>query len=141
MRNAFLALAVVAVVATTVSADPKKDLEKLAGKWQPTLLQVGDAKLPAEQLKKISLVIEGEKYTVTAEAPDKGTLKIDKKDKLLTMDIVGTEGPNKGKTILAIYEIDGDTLKICYALEGKVRPTEFKAANAKMMLATYKKVK
>src|SRR4051794_40819519 len=35
------------------------------------------------------------------------------------MDITGTSGPNKGKTILAIYEQKGDTLRICYDLSGK----------------------
>ena len=34
-------------------------------------------------------------------------------------------GPNQGKTILAIIEIDGDSMKACYDMEGKGRPTEF----------------
>ena len=42
-------------------------------------------------------------------------------------DITGTEGPNKGKTIPAIYEHKGDTLKVCYNLGGQERPTEFKS--------------
>ena len=36
-----------------------------------------------------------------------------------------SEGENKGKTTLGIYEIDGDTLKTCSAEPGKDRPTEF----------------
>ena len=31
----------------------------------------------------------------------------------------------KGKTTLSIYEIEGDTLKICSVEPGKDRPTEF----------------
>jgi hypothetical protein len=57
------------------------------------------------------------------------------------MDIVGTEGPNKGKTFPAIYELEGDTLRICYALEGTKRPTEFKVTGEKVLLVTYKKTK
>ena len=32
------------------------------------------------------------------------------------MDIKGTDGPNKGKTIKTIYKLDGDTLVVCYEL-------------------------
>jgi uncharacterized protein (TIGR03067 family) len=58
------------------------------------------------------------------------------------MDITGTEGPNKGKTILAIYEITDDTLRICYDLSGKARPTEFKTTKGtKLFLVTYNREK
>ncbi len=67
-------------------------------------------------LKTIKLVIKDDKYTVTVgEKTDQGTLKRDTKAKPMTLDIVGTEGPNKGKTILAIYELKGDTLKVTCA--------------------------
>jgi hypothetical protein len=39
------------------------------------------------------------------------------------------EGPNKGAVMLGIYEIDGDTLRVCFDPEGKKRPTEFKSAS------------
>ena len=39
-----------------------------------------------------------------------------------------TEGPNVGKTILAIYERNGDALRVCYDLTGQSRPTEFKTS-------------
>jgi hypothetical protein len=52
------------------------------------------------------------------------------------------EGPNKGKTIPAIYERDGDTLRVCYNLSGKNRPTEFKTkAGAQLFLVTCKREK
>lgn len=58
------------------------------------------------------------------------------------MDVTGTDGPNKGKTIPAIYELDGDTLRICYDLSGKECPKEFKTEkNTKLYLVTYKKDK
>ena len=37
------------------------------------------------------------------------------------------EGPEKGNTNFGIYELDGDTWKICLATRGSVRPTEFAA--------------
>ena len=55
------------------------------------------------------------------------------------MDIFGADGPNKGKTILAIYELNGDTLRVCYDLTGKVRPTEFKTKKGELLfLAIYR---
>jgi uncharacterized protein (TIGR03067 family) len=56
------------------------------------------------------------------------------------MTVTGTEGPNKGKTFPAIYEIEGDTLRICYDLSGEKRPTKFETvAGTKLYLVTYKK--
>ena len=46
------------------------------------------------------------------------------------MTITGTEGPNHGRTFPAIYELKGDTLRICYDLSGAKRPTEFKSIPA-----------
>jgi len=72
-------------------------------------------------------VVKGDKYTVTVgKAVDRGNVKLNPSAKPQTLDITGTEGPNKGRTILAIYERDGDTLRVCYDLSGKNRPTEFK---------------
>jgi uncharacterized protein (TIGR03067 family) len=58
------------------------------------------------------------------------------------LDIIGTDGPNKGKTFLAIYERDGDTLRICYDLSGKNRPKDFKSPEGTQhFLVTYKREK
>jgi uncharacterized protein (TIGR03067 family) len=72
--------------------------------------------------------------------PDKGTFKLDPSAKPKAIDITGTEGPNKGKTIPAIYELTDDTLTVCYNLGGKDRPTEFKTkAGTQLFLVTYKR--
>ena len=47
---------------------------------------------------------------------------------------------DKGPAILAIFEPDGDTLRICYDLSGKARPTEFSTKEGtKLFLVTYKR--
>jgi len=43
------------------------------------------------------------------------------------VEVSRTDGPNKGKSVLVIYELSCDSLKVCYALTGTKRPTEFKA--------------
>jgi uncharacterized protein (TIGR03067 family) len=73
---------------------------------------------------------------------DRGTVKLNPKASPKELDITGTAGPNKGKTILAIYERDGDTLRACYDLSGKGRPTEFKTRKGtQLFLVTYKREK
>ncbi|MBO0697118.1 MAG: hypothetical protein J2P46_01870 [Zavarzinella sp.] len=47
-----------------------------------------------------------------------------KKPKLV--DATVTEGQGKGMTVLGIYERDWDTLRACFDIQGKKRPTEFK---------------
>ena len=73
--------------------------------------------------ESVKLVLKGDTYTVTVGGEtDKGTVKADKAAKPITLDITSSEGPNKGKTILAICEHKGDTMTVCYDLTGKERP-------------------
>ena len=54
------------------------------------------------------------------------------------MDVIGRRGPNAGRTLPAIYRLDGDTLTICYDLSGTARPTEFRSdAGSTLFLARY----
>jgi uncharacterized protein (TIGR03067 family) len=91
----------------------------------------------------MKLVVKGDRYTVTVgKKVDKGTVKLKPSAKPKEMDITGTDGPNKGKTIRAIYERDGDMLRVCYDLGGKKRPTEFKTRRGtQLFLVTYKRRK
>jgi uncharacterized protein (TIGR03067 family) len=157
MTRTMAAMAFALIAVTLLSAQEKKkdadkpvdkkDLEKIAGKWQPTSLQAGEVRMTDAQMKATTLVIDGDKYTVTIKGEkdtaetDKGTLKIDVLAKPMSMDITSTAGPNKGKVMLAIYEISGDTLKVCYDLDGKKRPTEFKVTGEKIALISYKRLK
>ncbi len=121
----------------------KKARAEMTGTWVPTAAELDGEKLPADAYKSIKLVLENEKYTVTVgEQVDEGTVKLDLESDPTGMEIKGTKGPNEGKTIPAIYELQDDTLKVCYNLEGKKRPTEFKTkAGSKHYLITYKREK
>jgi uncharacterized protein (TIGR03067 family) len=125
------------------SGDDDKDAKTMEGTWLPTEAELAGEKFPDKILKSIKLVVKDEKYTVTiGEATDEGTCKVDATKEPKSMDIKGTEGPNKGKTFLCIYELKDDTLKVCYDLSGKERPTEFKTkADTQLYLVTYKREK
>lgn len=103
-------VAALLISASALGDDVKEELKKLQGKWSPTSGELAGTKLPEDQLKVIQLTLEGEKYAVKiGDLSDVGTIKIDPSKTPRTMDITGTEGPNKGKTIPAIYELSGDT--------------------------------
>ena len=130
-------------VATIAQADDAKDREVVQGEWLPTTAELAGVPFPDQILKTIKLIVKGDKYTTTVgKQVDQGTIKLKPDAKPKEMDIVGVEGPNKGKTIQAIYERDGDTLRICYDLSGKGRPSEFKTKEGtQFFLVVYKREK
>jgi uncharacterized protein (TIGR03067 family) len=139
----FVALTLALSFALAARGDDAKDGDALQGAWLPSSAEIGGKPFPDEVRKTIKLVVKDDKYTVTVgKEVDQGTVKLNPAAKPKEMDITGTDGPNKGKTILAIYERDGDTLRVCYDLSGKSRPTEFKTKEgAPLFLVTYKREK
>ena len=104
----------------------KKDFAKFEGTWEIVSMEVEGMKLPEEQFKDAPLVLKGDQFTMKhGDIVYKGTFKLDVAKKPKELDITYTEGPEKGKTLLAIYDLQGDTYKVCIDVEGKGRPTEF----------------
>ncbi len=136
---AFIALASL----TSFGAGDSADVEALQGTWLPAKAELAGQPMPDAVLKEITLTLTNHDYTVTtAEQPDYGTWTIDTSSKPKAMTVTGTKGPNNGKTFPCIYELKGDTLRICYDLSGEKRPTEFKStAGTKLYLVTYKRKK
>jgi uncharacterized protein (TIGR03067 family) len=119
------------------------ELKKLQGLWAPQTMTLGGNDLPEEIRKMITLEIKDKNYIVKAGGQnDEGTLTISTSAKPLTMEITGTNGPNKGKTYRAIYKLDGDTLTICYDLAGKEYPKDFTSTKKSMQfLVVYQRSK
>ena len=142
-----IAIATGHVQAFPTNADdlkPKKDdATAMVGKWAITSAELAGQALPAEVTKSMTLILEKGKYTLKSPSPDDiGTTSIDATKTPKEIDIKGSEGPNKGRTMLAIYILEGETMKICYDTEGKKRPTEFKTAKGtKQFLAEYMRMK
>lgn len=128
---------------TTLVADDQADTKALQGTWLPATAELAGLPVPEEYRKSMKLTIKDDRYLVmAANQKDEGTCKVDSGKSPKTMEINGSQGPNKGKTIPAIYKIDGDSLTICYNLGGKDHPTEFKTkAGTKLFLVEYKREK
>lgn len=140
---AFVTLALVLSTVQTAKGDGPQDTDAIQGTWVALAAELGGKPFPEEVRKSNKLTLTDGTYTVTVgKNPDQGTVKLHPLAKPKAIDITGTEGPNKGKTFLAIYELDGDTLKICYDLSGKGRPTEFKTTEGtQLFLVTYQREK
>jgi uncharacterized protein (TIGR03067 family) len=106
----------------------KKELDRFEGTWKWVSIDSEKEKVSADALKEIRLKLTDDKFVVTGDTPDKafgGTFKVDPTKKPKTIDVTFGDGPQKGKTTLGIYELEGDTYKVCVDPEGKSRPTEF----------------
>lgn len=105
--------------------------QKLDGIWKPIGAVLGGGRLPKEALDAITLKMNGNNYEVAVQGekePDQGTSTLDVTTTPKRMTIISTNGPNRGKTFLAIYEMKDDrSLRVCYDLSGTAFPKDFKA--------------
>lgn len=115
-------------------ADDKEDKEKLQGEWSQVSFELNgkSGKIPDAKYK-----FEGNNFYATSSSggDGEGTFAIDSSKKPKRIDLTG-----KGQLLKAIYELDGDTLKVCIGDPPSERPTEFKSAE-KVIVMTFKRVK
>lgn len=107
------------------------ELEKLQGTWTLVSYEMDGQQIKGED-KDHTFTFQGDKWIGKdgGQLVQAGTIKrIEVKDKFNTMDLLITEGVNAGATALAIYVIEGDTLKYI-ATTGGPRPTEFATKEA-----------
>jgi uncharacterized protein (TIGR03067 family) len=125
------------------AASSPHDTKAIQGNWKPARAELAGQPITDAVLQSISLRLDHGKYEVFVGGhPDRGTYTLDSATQPKSITVTGTEGPNKGKTFPAIYELKGDTLRICYDLSGAKRPTEFESvAGTKLYLVTYHRKK
>lgn len=145
MRNAIAALLCASGLAAAADdKDVAKELEKFQGTWIFERVEGGGQEVPIVNFKGMTVTFEGDTYIVKegVELVQKAIQKLDPSKSPKTFDVKVTQGTNRGMVILGIYEISGDTLKVCFDPEGKKRPTEFKTqAGSQIGLVVHKRVK
>src|ERR1051326_1324499 len=108
----------------------RKDYQRLSGTFQLASGVIDGKPVPEEIRKETKLVTDMNKFTVSAGGQagtsGAGTFTIDPTESPKTVDSLQATGPDKGKTLLGIYEIIDDNHKrACWAPVGRPRPTAF----------------
>ena len=103
------------------------ELALLQGTWQIESVEVDGRKLDPTAFKDIVRIVEGNDITWKNkdQVIARTRITFDPTKQPKRMDTTFTEGDNADKTMLSIYEINGDEFKICSAQFDRLRPTEF----------------
>jgi uncharacterized protein (TIGR03067 family) len=147
LRNTLLVILTAIAVAAACAEDneaTKKDMALLQGEWSIVTAGGGGQALPGDMLENSRRVCKGDETTVTigGQLLMKANFTLHPTQKPKTIDYRVTAGRNAGKTQLGIYELDGDTVKFCFAAPGAARPTDFDAKGGDRQTASvWKRVK
>lgn len=105
----------------------KKDLEAMQGTWTLAALEADGKDVPPAKLEGTTLTIKGDLYRVKTKTQTHDVrLKLDAGKSPRHLDMTFLDGANKDKTLEGIYEVKGDTLRICRGLlPDQARPEQF----------------
>jgi RNA polymerase sigma factor (sigma-70 family) len=131
---------------------PKTDNERLQGTWEWVSLTQGGKTIKEENLlekdgRPGTLKFVGDKV-VSADfntggkvVESKGSFKLDPSRKPKEIDLTPEDGEHKDKTISCVYELEGDSLGLCFPGQpGQERPTKLESKEGdSYMLMTYKR--
>ena len=117
-----------AVVVLVVPQDEKeaamKEVARFEGVWRFALVEVEGVKQAEVPFETNKIIIRGDGSYVVVQGPriTRGQFKVDPTKAPKHFDVTITDGPVRGRTFSAIYELDGDTYKFCGSLRSKDRP-------------------
>lgn len=147
---------IMAMAADTKPATEAKpgESKSLQGTWMATSIEVNGNKVSEDVMKEAGeqrLVFEDGKGTIKkgSELLGEFTYKVDAEKSPKTLDISLNKGSGdfkqyEGKKSRAIYEVKGDSMKVCWTFfeSDRTRPTEFAtSADSNLLLVTYKREK
>jgi uncharacterized protein (TIGR03067 family) len=129
MRSVGIGIVLLALAGASLAQEAKKEMAQLEGEWTMVSGERDGQPVPDEMRKTAKRVVKDGETTVEigGQVFMKAKFTIDPAKKPKTIDYTLTGGPNDGKKVLGIYELDGDTVKFCFALPDKDRPTEMTA--------------
>jgi uncharacterized protein (TIGR03067 family) len=103
-----------------------QDIDRLQGTWAVTELEMDGQWVPAFLLGDARIEIKGSRFSGTGMgAVYEGTLELDTSSSPARLDLKFDAGPEKGHTNPGIYQLNGDSWKLCLATRGPVRPESF----------------
>ena len=137
-----LAVLLFAPAAWLYAADPPKGDKDLDGEWEVVSVTHDGKPQPTDDAKPV-ITIKGDAVAFKAkDESHSGKIVVDASKTPKTMDFMPDDGPQKGKTLLGIYEVKGDELRLCHGEDGKDRPTELASKEGSgLTVVTCKRVK
>jgi uncharacterized protein (TIGR03067 family) len=108
---------------TFLSDAQRDDLAQMQGTWTATVVEYGGQTLPEDRRKRLRAVIKDNTLNLVLEGDSvvqRRTMVLTPSTKPKAMDV--TPLAERNRVSLAIYEIDGDNLKICWREPGGTRP-------------------
>lgn len=130
---------------------PKGDHDKIQGTWKVISMETREnpgKKLPDDRIKDIRVVITKDKLVLKSQKDPKSEVpyKLDKLDptkKPKWMDLLLVQEDGTGKATGAIYELDGNDLKLCIGDPSPMpkRPLDFEVAKRGLFFLVLKRDK
>jgi uncharacterized protein (TIGR03067 family) len=110
-------------IATLERQVAEPELKKLEGTWKVTSVINEGAEVPEKQLENLKVAIAGDQVTIKIEGKDEMLrLTIDPTRKPVTVDLCPEDKTDEA--VKGIYQLDKDTLKVCFTQPGSERPRE-----------------
>jgi uncharacterized protein (TIGR03067 family) len=113
----------------------KKDPTPLEGQWSVVSLEYEGKPAPAEKLKGMHMLFEGNQLTIKrgGKIVGQGTFTLDPKQKPAALDY------QEAKDVYSpydagIYLLEDNTLKLCTTADRKKRPTDFDSQQGQVVL-------
>jgi uncharacterized protein (TIGR03067 family) len=105
----------------------KKDLGKMQGDWAAVSMIQDGQPIPDDDAQALFRTMKGQQYSVAhfRRVIGKGTFTLDATKTPHAIDAFPANLPDKTKPVRGIYAFEGERLKLCFALPGKERPSEF----------------
>ena len=126
---------------TSAGAAASTKNDPLAGAWVVVAMRNGGKE--DAQLKDHTATFADGKVTFKSkdEKEHAATYTLGANKSPATIDLVPADGPHKGKTLMAIYVIEKNELKLCIGKEGEDRPSTFSSkAGEETILLMLKRV-
>ena len=116
--------------AKTATVDKDKvieeELKRFEGTWRFVSIDVDGEKISPKLFEKDTLTLKGKQFvSVVTGNTTHGVFKVNPNHKPMTIDLTFSDGPGKDQTQKGIYELEGDTQRICFAKGNQERPAEF----------------
>ncbi len=120
----------------------RAELKRLEGQWQLIDAERDGKPIPADDFKTERVAIKGDQLTITVRGKfrQRSTLTVDPTTRPRGIARAVTEGAFKGKKEVGIYELKGDTLRLCWVSADRERPKAF-TSKGRGVLLVYKRVK